>query len=55
MLRGHAIACNAVLDGLWLEGGVLPEAFAENELTAIGVASVGAILGIPLDATVAST
>ena len=53
-LRRHAIACNAVLDGLWLEGGVLPEAFAEDELTAIGVASVGAILGIPLDATGAS-
>ena len=48
-LRRHAIACNAVLDGLWLEGGVLPEAFAENELTAIGIRSVGAILGMPLD------
>jgi AcrR family transcriptional regulator len=49
-LRAQAIACNAVIDGLWLEGSALPEAFAPGELSRIGVASVGAILGIDLTA-----
>ena len=47
-LRREAIACNAVIDGLWLEGSALPDAFAPGELSAIGLASVGAILGIDL-------
>ena len=47
-LRADAIACNGVIDGLWLEGCALPEAFAEGELAGIGVRSVGAILGLDL-------
>lgn len=47
-LRADAIACNAVIDGLWLEGSALPEAFGPNELTRIALTSVGAILGIDL-------
>lgn len=47
-LRRLAIACNAVIDGLWLEGGVLPEAFAEGEVASIGLASVGALVGLDL-------
>ncbi len=47
-LRAEAIACNAVIDGLWLEGSVLPEIFAPGELERIGVTSVGAILGVDL-------
>lgn len=47
-LRHLAIACNAVIDGLWMEGGVLPSAFAADELSEIGIRSVGAILGIDL-------
>lgn len=47
-LRGQAIACNAVIDGLWLEGSALPEAFAPDELARIGLTSVGAILGVDL-------
>jgi AcrR family transcriptional regulator len=47
-LRSLAIASNAVIDGLWMEGCVLPEAFARGELVEIGVRSVGAILGIDL-------
>lgn len=46
--RRLAIACNAVIDGLWMEGCVLPEAFAPGELVEIGVDSVGAILGLDL-------
>ncbi len=47
-LRQLAIACNAVLDGLWLEGGALPEAFRDDDLPALGRASVAAILATEL-------
>ncbi|QYK40802.1 MAG: TetR family transcriptional regulator C-terminal domain-containing protein [Paracoccaceae bacterium] len=47
-LRADAIACNAVIDGLWLEASVLPEAFAPGEIERIGLTSVGAILGVDL-------
>jgi TetR/AcrR family transcriptional regulator, transcriptional repressor of bet genes len=46
--RAKAIAANAVIDGLWLEGSVLPGSFAEGELVAIGLDAVGAIVGLPL-------
>ena len=46
--RRLAIACNAVLDGLWLEGGALPEAFDPGELVEIGLSGVGALLGLDL-------
>lgn len=49
--RRDAIACNAVIDGLWLEESALPEAFAAGELEAIGITSVAAILGIDLQDT----
>jgi len=47
-LRGEAIACNAVIDGLWLEGSLLPHAFAPDEIVTIGLRSVGAIVGVDL-------
>jgi len=47
-LRSQAIACNAVIDGLWLEGSALPEAFAAGEIPRIGLTSVGAILELDL-------
>lgn len=47
-LRHLAIACNAVIDGLWLEGGALPDAFAPGELPEIGLRSVGSIVAIDL-------
>lgn len=46
--RALAIACNAVIDGLWLEGGTLPTAFAPGEIERIGLSAVSAILGTPL-------
>lgn len=46
--RSLAIACNAVIDGLWLEGGTLPNHFEPGEIERIGLASVSAILGISL-------
>ena len=54
-LRSDAIACNAIIDGLWLEGSILPEAFAADEIVAIGLASVGAILTVDLAAAMAKT
>ncbi|MEZ5731978.1 MAG: TetR family transcriptional regulator C-terminal domain-containing protein [Paracoccaceae bacterium] len=50
-LRRLAIASNAVLDGLWLEGGALPDAFAAGELATIGRNAVAALTGLPLSAT----
>lgn len=47
-LRAHAIACNAVIDGLWMEGCALPEAFSKGELAELGIRSVGAIIGVDL-------
>ncbi|MGO4908098.1 TetR/AcrR family transcriptional regulator [Pseudorhodobacter sp. W20_MBD10_FR17] len=47
-LRADAIACNAVIDGLWLEGSALPHAFMQGELEQIGLHAVGAILGLDL-------
>jgi TetR/AcrR family transcriptional repressor of bet genes len=47
-LRQLAIACNAVIDGLWLEGGTLPDAFADGELVQIGIRSISAMLGVDL-------
>jgi TetR/AcrR family transcriptional regulator, transcriptional repressor of bet genes len=47
-LRRQAIACNGVIDGLWLEGSVLPERFGPDELAGIALDAVGAILGIDL-------
>lgn len=47
-LRGEAIACNAVIDGLWLEGSILSHTFAPGEIVTLGLTSVGAILGVDL-------
>lgn len=46
--RRDAIACNAVIDGLWMEGSALPEGFATGELVGIGLHAIGAILGTDL-------
>jgi TetR/AcrR family transcriptional regulator, transcriptional repressor of bet genes len=47
-VRGEAIACNAVIDGLWVEGSLLPHAFSPGEISQLGLKSVGAILGVDL-------
>ncbi len=46
--RELAIACNALIDGLWLEGGTLPDGFAKGEVVGIGIRAVGALLGVDL-------
>ncbi len=46
--RAAAIACNGLVDGLWMEASLLPEAFAENEIVDIALNSAGAILNVDL-------
>lgn len=47
-IRSEGIACNAVIDGLWVEGSILAQSFAPGEIVTIGLRSVGAILGVDL-------
>ena len=47
-LRKLAIACNGVIDGLWLEGSALYDQFSHGELVDIGLMSISRILGIDL-------
>ena len=43
-----ATALTAIIDGLWLEGGLLPKAFAPEEIVDIVLNSCEAILGVEL-------
>ncbi|WP_282608675.1 TetR family transcriptional regulator C-terminal domain-containing protein [Pelagibius sp. Alg239-R121] len=43
-LAKYAIAVNAVIDGLWLEGCLAGDMFAENDLVSIGIKAVEAVL-----------
>lgn len=47
--RALAIACNAIVDGLWLEAGALPDAFAAQQTARIALRSVGAVLQLDLE------
>ena len=44
--RQLAIAANAVLDGLWIEGSTLTGEFAEGELVEIAIRTIGAMLDV---------
>lgn len=46
--RDDAIACNGVIDGLWLEASSVPEIFVPGQIAKIGLTAVGAILGVDL-------
>ena len=47
-LRRHAIAINAIIDGLWVEGCLAGDMFESGELAEIGIGSVEAMLGLRL-------
>ncbi|NJM83771.1 MAG: TetR family transcriptional regulator [Tabrizicola sp.] len=47
-LRRDAIASNAMIDGLWLEGSILPDGFADGEIVATGLLAIGTIVGCDL-------
>ena len=55
LARELAIACNAVIDGLWMEGGTLPDSFAPGEVERIGLSAVAAILNTPLPVSTPKT
>lgn len=46
--RRLAVTCNALIDGLWIEGGAGSEGLAEGDAARLGAASVSALLGIDL-------
>lgn len=46
--RRDAVACNGVIDGLWLEGSILSDDFAPGEIEEIGLTAVEAILNVKL-------
>ena len=46
--RRHAIAINGMIDGLWLEGCLAGELFAESELVTVALSSIEALLGVSL-------
>lgn len=48
--RDAAIAVNALLDGLWLEGGLLPDRLSAAELVAIALAATSRLLDTDLTA-----
>jgi AcrR family transcriptional regulator len=45
-IKGLAIAVNALIDGLWIEGCMAVELFDDDELIELGVSSVQQILGL---------
>ena len=47
-LRADAIAANALIDGLWLEGSLLPDDFDTSELARTGLNKIGVLLDLPL-------
>lgn len=46
--RAAAIACNGVIDGLWMEASAVPEVFEPGEILEIGLIAVGKILEVDL-------
>lgn len=50
--RSAAIALNALLDGLWLEGGLLPQGFQGGEVQRLALTAAARLLDLPeLDPT----
>ncbi|MDX0462342.1 TetR family transcriptional regulator [Sinorhizobium medicae] len=49
--RRYAIAINGLVDGLWVEGCLAGDLFREGELVSIAMASVEALLGLPIKKT----
>ena len=47
-LKRLAIACNALLDGLWIEGGALPDVLTTESIVQTGLQAVGRIIELPL-------
>lgn len=48
--RRLAMVCNAIIDGLWLEGGAAPQTFDPGELASVALDSIGRVLEMDLTA-----
>ncbi|KIT17820.1 TetR/AcrR family transcriptional regulator [Jannaschia aquimarina] len=46
--RRLAILCNAVIDGLWIEGGALPDHLSEEDLVTLVLDAASTLLSLPL-------
>ena len=47
-IRAMAVQCNAVLDGLWIEGAAMPGDLGADEVTQYALRSVEMIVGLKL-------
>ncbi|MEO0912412.1 MAG: TetR family transcriptional regulator C-terminal domain-containing protein, partial [Pseudomonadota bacterium] len=45
-LHRLAVACNAVIDGLWVEGAMLPQKLPGDEVIRVAMESISAILDV---------
>ncbi|WP_209424382.1 TetR family transcriptional regulator C-terminal domain-containing protein [Pararhodobacter sp. SW119] len=48
-LRAHAIAGNALLDGLWIEAAAIPDHFSEIDLPELALSAFSRLLNLPLE------
>ncbi|MGJ8611610.1 MAG: TetR family transcriptional regulator C-terminal domain-containing protein, partial [Octadecabacter sp.] len=46
--RQLATACNAIIDGLWMEGGASPVGLEGEDLTELALQNIGLILKLDL-------
>ncbi|MCG3268348.1 TetR/AcrR family transcriptional regulator [Yoonia sp. I 8.24] len=52
--RQLAISCNAMIDGLWIEGAALHSRFEPEEVVKLGLHNIGVLLGLDLEAALTS-
>ncbi len=52
LCRELAISCNALIDGLWIEGAALGSRFAPNEIADIGLRKIGVLLDLDLQSAI---
>ena len=48
-IRAHAIAGNALIDGLWIEAAALPDHFSNIDLPALALSAFSRLLDLPLE------
>jgi AcrR family transcriptional regulator len=51
LCRQLAISCNALIDGLWIEGSALHLTFDGDEVVTLGLRTIGTLVGIDLEAS----
>lgn len=51
LCRQLAISCNALIDGLWIEGSAFHLAFDGDEVVTLGLSTIGTLIGLDLEAS----